>query len=62
MDRSSQFIMFFIIFISLSMYLLCCTKKTNIFYAQIFSGCGMFMTSEIGRNFLDSVFSKKNRL
>ena len=33
-------------------YLLCCTKKTNIFYLQIGSGCGMFATSKIGRNFL----------
>jgi len=52
MDRSSQFMMFFLVFISLSMYLLCCTKKTNIFYAQIISGCGMFVTSDIGRKFL----------
>jgi hypothetical protein len=52
MNRNSQFVIFFILFISLSMYLLCCTKKTNIFYAQIASGCGMFITSDIGRKFL----------
>ena len=54
MDKNSQlFLMFFIVFIVLSMYLLCCTKKSNIFYAQILSGCGMFVTSKIGRNLLD---------
>jgi hypothetical protein len=41
-----------ILFITLSGYLLCCTKKTNIFYAQIASGVGMFATSKIGRTFL----------
>jgi hypothetical protein len=41
-----------IIFIILSAYLLCCTKKTNIFYVQIASGFGMFATSKIGRKFL----------
>jgi hypothetical protein len=41
-----------LLFIGLSAYLLCCTKKTNIFYLQIASGCGMFITSKIGRNFL----------
>ncbi len=41
-----------IVFIILSIYLLCCNKKTNIFYAQIASGCGMFITSKIGRTFL----------
>jgi hypothetical protein len=39
-------------FIVLSFYLLCCTKRTPIFYAQIASGCGMFITSKIGRKFL----------
>ena len=53
MDKYSQlFFMFFLLFIILSMYLLCCTKKTDIFYAQIACGCGMFVTSKIGRNFL----------
>jgi hypothetical protein len=46
------FWMFFFAFIILSGYLLCCTKKTNIFYIQIASGCGMFATSKIGRSFL----------
>ncbi len=41
-----------ILFISLSAYLLCCTKKSNTFYLQIASGCGMFATSKIGRKFL----------
>ena len=41
-----------ILFIVLSGYLLCCTKRTPIFYAQIAAGCGMFITSKIGRKFL----------
>jgi hypothetical protein len=41
-----------LLFIGLSMYLVCCTKRTPIFYAQIASGIGMFITSKIGRNFL----------
>lgn len=53
MDTYTQlFWMFFILFISLSIYLIYCTKKTNIFYIQIASGCGMFAMSKIGRNFL----------
>ena len=39
-------------FLALSAYLLCCTKKSNVFYAQIASGCGIFATSKIGRKFL----------
>ena len=46
---------FFLLFISLSVYLLCCSEKTNILYLQIGSGCGMFATSKIGRNFLGLV-------
>ena len=41
-----------LLFIALSAYLLCCTKRTPIFYAQIASGCAMFATSKIGRSFL----------
>ena len=41
-----------LLFITLSLYLLCCTKRTPVFYAQIASGCGMFVTSKIGRTFL----------
>ncbi len=41
-----------LLFIVLSGYLLCCTKRTPIFYLQIASGCGMFITSKIGRKFL----------
>ena len=41
-----------LLFITLSIYLLCCTKRTPVFYAQIASGCGMFVTSKIGRKFL----------
>jgi hypothetical protein len=53
MDIFTQLFWFFsLTFIILSIYLLCCTKKTNIFYLQIGSGCGMFITSKIGRNFL----------
>ena len=46
------FWMFFLAFIFLSSYLVCCTKKINIFYLQIASGIGMFVTSKIGRSFL----------
>ena len=53
MDNFTKlFWFFFILFIGLSIYLLCCTKKTNIFYLQIASGIGMFVTSKIGRTFL----------
>jgi hypothetical protein len=41
-----------LLFIVLSGYLLCCTKRTPVFYAQIASGLGMFITSKIGRTFL----------
>jgi hypothetical protein len=46
------FWMFFLVFVILSGYLLCCTKKSNMFYIQIASGLGMFVTSKIGRSFL----------
>lgn len=49
---SRLFWMFFLVFVILSGYLLCCTKKTDIFYIQIASGLGMFVTSKIGRSFL----------
>ena len=53
MDYATRlFWMFFVVFVILSGYLLCCTKKTNIFYFQIASGLGMFATSKIGRSFL----------
>ena len=53
MDTFTQlFWMCFFLFIILSGYLLCCTKKTNIFYLQIACGVGMFVTSKIGRNYL----------
>jgi hypothetical protein len=53
MDTFTMLFWFFsMLFITLSAYLLCCTKKTNVFYLQIGSGCGMFATSKIGRNFL----------
>ena len=41
-----------VLFFVLSGYLLCCTKKTPVFYAQIASGCLMFISSKIGRKFL----------
>lgn len=41
-----------LLYFGLSIYLLCCTKKTPVFYAQIASGCGMFLSSKIGRKFL----------
>ena len=46
------FWLFTILFIVLSGYLLCCTKKTDIFYLQIASGLGIFAMSKIGRQFL----------
>lgn len=46
------FWVFSLLFITLSTYLLCCNKNANILYLQIASGCGMFATSKIGRNFL----------
>ena len=46
------FWLFSLIFVILSAYLLCCVKKSNVFYFQIASGCGMFATSKIGRKFL----------
>jgi hypothetical protein len=53
MDTYTQlFWLFTLLFFGLSAYLLCCTKKTNVFYLQIASGFGMFATSKIGRNFL----------
>ena len=53
MDTFTQlFWMFSLLFVILSLYLLCCTKKSNLFYLQIASGFGIFATSKIGRKFL----------
>jgi hypothetical protein len=53
MDTFTKLFWFFtLMFIILSGYLLCCTKKTNIFYLQIASGLGIFAMSKIGREFL----------
>jgi hypothetical protein len=41
-----------VLFIVMSGYLLMCTKRSNAFYVQIASGCGMFISSKIGRKFL----------
>ncbi len=41
-----------ILFLGLSGYLLCCKKRSPVFYAQIASGFGIFATSKIGRKFL----------
>jgi len=46
------FWIFTLMFISLSAYLLCCTKKSTLFYVQVGSGLGIFATSKIGRKFL----------
>ena len=46
------FWIFTCMFILLSGYLLCCTKKSPAFYAQIASGLGIFAMSKIGRSFL----------
>jgi len=42
----------FLLFSGLSFYLLCCTKRSPVFYVQIASGVAMFITSKIGRTFL----------
>ncbi len=53
MDRfTNLFWLFSLLFVVLSAYLLCCTKRTPVFYAQVASGCGIFVTSKIGRKFL----------
>ena len=39
-------------FFVLSLYLLCCKKRTPVFYAQVASGFGIFIGSKIGRKFL----------
>lgn len=53
MDTFTKLFWFFtVLFIILSGYLLCCTKKTDIFYLQIASGLGIFAMSKIGRTFL----------
>ena len=44
----------FLLFVGFSLYLLCCTKRTSVLYAQIASGFAMFITSKIGRKFLGS--------
>lgn len=54
MDTFTQlFWILFILFIIFSGYLLCCTKRSNVFYLQIACGVGMFATSKIGRNYLN---------
>lgn len=53
MDTFGMLFWFFSLsFVLLSGYLLCCTKKSDVFYAQIVSGIGIFATSKIGRKFL----------
>ena len=49
---TTLFWLFTVLFISLSIYLMCCKKRSNAFYIQIISGCGIFATSKIGRKFL----------
>jgi hypothetical protein len=48
-----------LLFLGLSIYLVFRTVSTHVLYAQIASGCGMFITSKIGRKFfgLDSTVS-----
>jgi hypothetical protein len=41
-----------LLFAGLSIFLVCCKKRTPIFYLQIASGFAMFITSKIGRTFL----------
>lgn len=45
----------FLLFVGLSLYLLCCIKRTPVLYAQIASGFAMFITSKIGRKFVGLV-------
>lgn len=53
MDTFTQlFWLFTIIFLTMSAYLLTCKKRSNAFYIQVASGCGIFATSKIGRKFL----------
>ncbi len=53
MDQYTQlFWLFTLLFVGLSAYLVCCTKRSNVFYLQIASGLGIFATSKIGRKFL----------
>jgi len=53
MDRYTQlFWLFTLMFVGLSAYLVCCTKRSNAFYLQVASGLGIFATSKIGRKFL----------
>ena len=40
-----------LLFVGLSAYLVCCTKRTPIFYLQITAGLTMFVSSKIGRKF-----------
>jgi hypothetical protein len=42
----------FLVFVGLSLYLLCYTTRSMVFYAQISAGLAMFVTSKIGRTFL----------
>jgi hypothetical protein len=46
------FWVFSVLFISLSVYIVFCTNPTTLMYLQIGSGCGIFATSKIGREFL----------
>jgi hypothetical protein len=56
MDTFTQlFWIFFLLFIVLSVFLLCCTKRSHVFYLQISCGLGMFATSKIGRTYLGLV-------
>lgn len=53
MDTFTQFFwLSTLVFLVMSAYLLCCTKRSNAFYIQIASGFGMFASSKIGRKFL----------
>ncbi len=50
---TSLFYLSTVMFLAMSAYLVfMCKKRSNIFYVQIASGCGMFATSKIGRKFL----------
>lgn len=42
----------FLVFAGLSLYLVSYSKTSSLFYVQIASGFGMFLSSKIGRKFL----------
>ena len=53
MDNFTKLFWFsFLVFAGLSLYLVFYSKTTSLFYVQIASVFGMFLSSKIGRTFL----------